>query len=327
MGKLYVTITIDTENSQGAIISGRWTKDTMLGFCQGKNYGIRYILKMFEQYNISATWYLSIFEKSIFGEKLIADICNLLMDHNQDIQLHTHPVWLMDSQGKKRINMYQYSLEDQIYMMDKGIQDIYKLTGRKPIAHRAGGYGVNRDTFTAMKECGIKIDSSIFYQNPNCKVNTRRGRNGIYEFMDLVEFPISVYELHTDYLIPYKKDCRSIQKIDINFSREDEIINSYKQALKHGGGYLNLFMHSGSFYRFFGKEVKSINDVTHKNDIVVERFHNVMRYINNTPDIEVITVPELYEKVLRQEVSKRDYLPVLQQKYFSRMGKKSYEKK
>lgn len=312
MNKLYVTITIDTENSQAAIINEKWTRDTMLGACQGKNWGIPYILKMFEYYNISATWYLSIFEKYIFGENLMEAICRLLKKHNQDIQLHIHPVWLMDKEEKKKVYMHQYTLEEQIYMIKKGIEDIYKLTGEKPIAHRAGGYGVNRDTFTAMKECGIKIDSSILYRNRDCKVQTSGIKNRVSNFMGITEIPVSVYKEQLNYpLAKWRNDSR-IRKIDINWMEADEITGIFKDELRHGGGYLNLFMHSGSFYRFYaGKGLNSIEDVVNKNEVAVSRFCKVMQYIKKMSNIEIVTVPQLYQKFIMGELPTREYIPEL----------------
>ena len=310
MNKLYITITIDTENSQSAVIDGKWAKDTMIGYCRGKNWGIRYIIKLFKQYNVVATWYLSIFEKYLFNEKLMADICELLMECKQDIQLHTHPIWLMDPIEKKRVNMYQYSLEEQVYIIEKGIQDLYKLTGKKPIAHRAGGYGVNRDTFIAMKECGIKVDSSIFYKNTNCKVQASGIKNKIADFMGITEIPVSIYRRQFKYPFSKWKDYNCLNKIDINWVESDEVIKIFKDEMKHGGGYLNLFMHSGSFYKFYdGHGLNTIEDVANKNDIVVQRFHKVMQYINKTPDIKIVTVPELYEKYTKGELEKRNYVP------------------
>lgn len=311
MGKLYVTITIDTENSQGAIISGKWTKDTMLGFCRGKNWGIRYILKMLAYYNVQATWYLSIFEECIFGKKLMAEICDLLKKHNQDIQLHTHPVWLMDNEERKRVHMHQYALDEQIYIIDKGIKDIYELTGERPIAHRAGGYGVNRDTFKAMKECGIKIDSSIFYKERDCKVQTSGIKNKVADFMGITEMPVSIYKKHINHLCKME-NFSSTSKIDINWTNADEIINIFKDGMKNGCGYLNLFMHSGSFYGFYrGQGLNSIEDVANRNDDAARKFHKVMRYIMKTPEIEVVTVPKLYGKYIENELPKIDYVPEL----------------
>lgn len=310
MNKLYVTLTIDTENSQRAITSGKWVKDTMIEFCQGKNWGIRYILKMLKYYNFTATWYLSIFEKYLFGEKLMASICDLLMTHNQDIQLHTHPVWLMDPIEMKRVYMHQYSVDEQIYLINKGIEDIYSLTGKKPIAHRAGGYGVNKDTFIALNQCGLKVDASIFYKNKVCKIHTSGIINKISDYMGVIEVPVSVCKRSEIYPFLKWKNTDKIEKIDINRMTGKEIIHVFKDMLRHGGGYLNLFMHSGSFYRFFeGSGLNTVEDVINRNDMAVRRFREVMQYINGSSNIEIVTVSKLYEKIISGDMMNSEYIP------------------
>lgn len=172
MNKLYVTITIDTENPQTLYVANTCKTDTLLNSNNEKNYGMKYILSAFKNYGIHATWYLNIYEKYLMGEKLMAKVCNTLLKNEQDVQLHTHPVWLMDPEERKRIYMSQYSLEEQIYIIEKGIEDIYKLTGTAPIAHRGGAYGINKNTLQALSATKMKIDSSLFYKNPNCKISS-----------------------------------------------------------------------------------------------------------------------------------------------------------
>ena len=36
------------------------------------------------------------------------------------------------------------------------------------IAHRSGGYSINENTMKALKNVGIKIDSSMQFLHPNC---------------------------------------------------------------------------------------------------------------------------------------------------------------
>ena len=171
MDKLYVTITIDTENPQIPFMANTCRTDTLLHSDRKRNYGIQYILSVFKEYGIHATWYLNIYEKYLLGEKLLADVCDILLKNGQDIQLHTHPVWLMDRDERKRIYMKQYSFEEQVYIIEKGIEDLQNITGKRPIAHRGGAYGIDRNTLLALNTANMKIDSSVFYKNSNCEVS------------------------------------------------------------------------------------------------------------------------------------------------------------
>ena len=308
MDKLNVTITIDTENPQIPFVANTCRTDTLLNSNGKRNYGLRYIVSAFKQYGIHATWYLNIYEKYLMGEKLLADVCHILLKNGQDIQLHTHPVWLMDRNEKKRVYMNQYSLDEQIYIMEKGIEDIQNVTGKKPIAHRGGGYGINMATLQALRETEIKIDSSVFYKYSNCKV-TGKYKNRIHELNGILEYPVSVYKIKTDYVIPCKSANNQIQKLDINYSTADEIKKVCEQNIAQHHAYTNIFMHSFSLYKFFMTGVYRERSLFEPDKDTIRKFHNVMNYLAGNPKIEVVTVSQLYKKLQNVEISSGDYMP------------------
>lgn len=312
MDKLFVTITIDTENPQIPFVANICREDTLLNSGRSKNYGIPYILSVFKEYGIYATWYLNIYEKYLMGEKLMAEVCDALLRNGQDIQLHTHPVWLMDRSERKRICMNQYSLDEQIYIIEKGIEDIEKITGKKPIAHRAGAYGINKNTLLALNTTEMKIDSSVFYKNPNCKIYGRY-KNRIHELYGITEYPVSVYKIKTNYIFSCKSARDQIQKLDINYSSADEIKKVCEQNIMERCSYTNIFMHSFSLYKFFMAGISQLGNKSlfEPEKATVRRFHKVMRYLAENPKIEVVTVSQLYEKLQNAEVSSKDYMPTV----------------
>lgn len=310
MNKLYITITVDTENPQIPYVAGTCRTDTLLNSDKKRNYGIKYILHFFKEYGIRATWYLNIYEKYLMGEKLLADVCDILLKNGQDIQLHTHPVWLMDPYERKRVYMSQYSLDEQVYIIERGIEDIQKLTGKKPIAHRGGGYGIDKNTLLALNMAKMKIDSSMFYKNSNCKISGRY-KNRVHELYGITEYPVSVYKIKTNHIISCKSPRDQIQKLDINYSSADEIKKVCEQNIMEYRSYTNIFMHSFSMYKFFmdGISQGGNKSLFEPEKATVRRFHKVMRYLAENPKIEVVTVSQLYEKLQNAEVSSKDYMP------------------
>ncbi|EPS52535.1 hypothetical protein CFSAN002368_07690 [Clostridium botulinum A1 str. CFSAN002368] len=113
-----------------------------------------YILNVYE----SKKW-----EKEGFGR-----ICDNICKRGFDVQLHTHPYWMYDV---NREHMHEYSLEEQKTIIKDGIQLLSYYTNEKPVAHRAGAYGANKDTIEALRQNGVKYDFSMFYGHPNCKIN------------------------------------------------------------------------------------------------------------------------------------------------------------
>lgn len=308
MDKLYVTITIDTENPQIPFVAGTCRTDTLLNSDMEKNYGIKYILSAFREYGIYATWYLNVYEKYLMGEKLMAGVCDILLKNGQDIQLHTHPVWLMDPDARKRTYMNQYSLDEQIYIIGKGAEDIRKLTGKRPIAHRGGAYGIDKNTLSALHMENIKTDSSVFYKNANCKVFSPY-KNSIHELWDIMEFPVSVYKIKTDYIFPYKPGSSRILKTDINYSTADEIKCVCERNIAEHCIYTNIFMHSFSFYKFFYNGINPGVSLFKPDKNTIKRFHDVMRYLCDNPYIEIVTVSQLYEKLQNNKTLPKDYMP------------------
>lgn len=311
MNKLYITITIDTENPQIPYVAGTCKTDTLLNSNMKKNYGIKYIVSAFKEYGIQATWYLNIYEKYFMGERLLADVCDILMKNGQDIQLHTHPVWLMDPKERKRIYMNQYSFDEQLYIIEKGVEDIFKLTGKNPIAHRGGAYGIDKNTLLALNVAKIKIDSTLFYKNSNCKVSSVY-KNAIHKLHGITEFPVSVYKIETNYINPYKTNNNRIEKVDINYSTTSDIKNVCESNIKKHNIYTNIFMHSFSFYRFFYDEIKPGVSLFKSDKNTLKRFHDIMSYLCNNSKIEIVTVSQLYEKLRNIRMSSNDYMPKLE---------------
>ena len=166
MNKLYLTITVDTESPQTPLLE-RGDVHNLAWIAREYKLGVPQIIKILKKSGIRATFFLNVFEKCIWGEKSLKEVAKAISETNNDVQLHTHPAWCFD---RTRPHMWQYSLAEQMEILKIGIELLKKWTGKYPIAHRAGAYGINKNTFVALKQAGIRVDSSNFYEHPNCKV-------------------------------------------------------------------------------------------------------------------------------------------------------------
>jgi hypothetical protein len=98
----------------------------------------------------------------------------LIRDAGQEIQLHLHPEWtdeiepppLPEPTGKRQ-HLRNYSLEEQIVLLGLGARLLEDAGAPKPTAFRAGNFGANRDTFTALGANGIRYDSSVNATKPD----------------------------------------------------------------------------------------------------------------------------------------------------------------
>lgn len=310
MKKLFVTITIDTENPQNALVKNVYHADTLL-LPKTHNYGTRFLLKLFEHYDVHASWFLDIYEEYLFGDKYLGRLCELLRIYKQDIQLHTHPVWLMDRENRKKVFMNQYTLEEQIHILETGGQEIYRLSGIWPSAHRGGAYGVDANTLRALEATPIKVDSSLYKQSANCKIRSKYN-NCIHNIGNIMEMPVSVYEV-SNYYIDFCKNHSYCIKSDINYSSLRELILCCEKMIKNNGKYLNIFMHSFSLYEFFKTDITSSEVNFTPEQRVIKRLVRFLEYACNKPEIEIVTIRELERKIRHKEVEldTKDYMPVI----------------
>lgn len=77
-------------------------------------------------------------------------------DRGHDVELHWHPL-LKNKDYFHSESIPELSLYEQITMLNKGTQFIEGITGRRPIAFRAGALRINDSTLDALNECGFYL--------------------------------------------------------------------------------------------------------------------------------------------------------------------------
>ena len=277
MSNTKIIITIDTEVGEKA----KFVKDGFEKFVMGKigneYYGVPKIVEILDEFGFKAEFFVDIYEYKFFGEGKYKNLCKTLHENGHGVQLHTHPSYAYDIH---RINMYEYSLEEQIKIVAEGKELIKKWTGEYPVAHRAGNYGANNDTLTALKENNIKIDSSFFNRQKNCKIQLSTVNNPIF-YNGVLEVPITVIKRHPKLLgipIPIKTNWA---KLDINWLNYQELKKAIL-SLSYKCNCIVCFLHSSSFIL----RDDSLVDVAGINYRDLKRFIQFIRFIyDNSYDV------------------------------------------
>jgi len=295
-----VIFTIDAEGVHG---KNPFEKMMYGKIKSNEEYGAIYLAKIFKKFNISATFFVDIYEKYLFGEEPLKKICSQLIELEQDVQLHTHPSWRDDPTDfdfirelkRKKCGypqtkdfMYKSSLNEQIEILEEGISDLQKWIGKKPVAHRAGGYGVNFDTFKALSKVGIKIDSSMFYKHPNCKYYTNMNSLSIIE--NVLELPISCAEFKENlnffgFNYANRKEIRRITLDDLELRWVYNLINEMKNV---NNLIIVIFFHSYSMLKIdksfshFSANIKKIN-----------LLKDLLNNLSNDLDIEFLSMNDV----------------------------------
>ena len=285
-----ILITIDNEIGE----RGKYHPDAFETFIEGKvdgkEVGYKFIMDILDKYNAKGEFFVDVYPYKQIGEEKFANLCKNIVKRGYRVQLHTHPSMAFD---RERIHMHQYSLKEQIEILELGKEKIKEWTGNYPIAHRAGGYGINEDTFEALSQVGILHDSSYFYGHKNCKFPCDV-KNKPFRVGEVTEIPITVFKrvvnrkflnrniLHREHFqkldLRYGATVREIKKV-VNDSDENAIII--------------LFLHSFNFlnlpYNFRRKEYGTIS----VNDGMIKDFEELLKWISQPKNCRVTTIDRL----------------------------------
>ena len=160
-----VLISVDTEGPAGELpvermIYGK-TED-------GKEYGIRFLMDLFERYNIKALFFVDIPEIVDHGEDKIAQIIRDISDRGHDVGVHVHPDHMADI---KRRYLWEYTREEQYEIIARCTDFYAKVLHKAPKSFRAGRYGANNDTLEILDLLGYLYDMSEFYASRYCKID------------------------------------------------------------------------------------------------------------------------------------------------------------
>jgi peptidoglycan/xylan/chitin deacetylase (PgdA/CDA1 family) len=202
---LNVLITVDVENPQTDYRNGLVVSNLIDPLIDNESCGTSKLAEIFERNSVKGVFFVNTSEKYIFDDSIYRSLCSYLHARGHEIGIHSHPEWIADD---GRIHMWQFSYAEQLSMLSEMKHDITHWTGEAPISHRAGAYGINYDTLKALDELNIKVDSSVFAEHKNCKVQL--SYNKLVKAKNLLEVPVTGFH-------KIKRLC--IGKVKIPFMR------------------------------------------------------------------------------------------------------------
>jgi hypothetical protein len=309
--------TIDAEGVHG----DRPFEQFMLGEVgESVTWGIELQAKIFKSYGVQATFFLDVYEHSFYGQDAMKKVVETLLKYDQDVQLHTHPGWFEDPRDFKHVTkmrrekscfdykrpwMWCYSLNEQIEILEHGIDCLKRWGAGMPVAHRAGAYGINKDTISALKKVGIPIDSSMFWGHKNCKEIW--GKNQLISKDGVFEIPVTGYlKSETLTLGPIKinryKD--RFVKTDIDSCPIQDLIWFSNQVSLNDHAVMNFFMHSYSMLSFDGRFKKIKKNVDKR--AALEMF---LQHVCKTKSLKICSMKAFAEEHLATWKDTSDFLP------------------
>lgn len=269
MKPVYVSVTVDVESPQTPLFERRLQDDGI--WCNG--HGLELLLTIFERHGVVGSLFTNVYEWSVWGREEMRRVLTAIHGRGHQAELHTHPIWLDEL---RRENMNQFSLQEQLAIIKEGAAFIQDAVGRRPLAHRAGAYGFNRDTLKACAQAGLQYDSSNYFGHPNCQAIVTQ--NKLVRAEGIIEAPVT-------FLV---RDNQPI-KTDTNWISPEELAG-FVAGLKERPGlnFLNLFMHSYSLMSTPDNFATLM-----PNPAAVERLERMLALLAADPDCVFTPIAEL----------------------------------
>lgn len=235
-------VTVDVED----FFEPRPPIDTYRGRSAGRDHATPRIMDILERHGGRGTFFVDVQNRRTVSEELVAGLTREIAERGHEVGLHTHPAF---PEGKRGYGMAQtmktLSLEEQRLFISEGAALIEAWTGRRPVSHRAGGYGANYDTLAALEQNGIEIDSSVFYGYPYCGLNhPPLTVNAVVRHGDVLEVPVTV--TNCDLALGPARLLSLTKKLDPDWCSPGELRRQIDAVLASGQDIIVLFLHSYS---------------------------------------------------------------------------------
>lgn len=295
-----VFITFDVECSMGGAwgdprlkpvppsraVWGEYARGTM---------GIPLIVETLERNGLAATFFVEAFieEQGYPGEA--ERICEYLLDHGQDAQLHIHPNH--KHYGLKQLGRpYPFTdyfadlgPEEQLALLQEGSDRVERWTGRRPVAFRAGNMGASEGTLVQLQRSGIPLDSSytFAYVGRQCRFSPQEPYNGSKWYGGVLELPLSGFYQPR---LPGLRPAKPLNLSGISFQEGRDAIRSICGA----GAEAVMILHSFSLFK-----VRDVQYGGGKLDrVVTARFRRLCRWLaRRTEQFPARTFAQLAEAI------------------------------
>ena len=304
-----VLITVDTECSLG----GAWrgpdfvpvgADRAVLGKVGNTSYGTPLIMDILETNGLRGVFFLEMFAGRVVDELQLWDAYRSIVQRGHDVQLHLHPVYRyfhLVQQGlmareqlpENMDAIGSHGQEQQVAFLEEGREIFEKVTGKTPVAFRAGSYAASLDTLRALHKVGIRYDSSFnaAYIGNCCLFHPRSSPNNPWRHDDVVEVPITNFRTGL-------WGFRGLKPFEVGSVSWQEMLTVLQDAERLGLNTVTAILHSFSFVKPADVQFRDLRP----DRLVIARFKKLCRYLRDHSDrFRVTTFSDL--KVGEQEFS------------------------
>ena len=186
-------------------------------------YALRYQLQQLQEHGLHGVFFVEPLFATRFGIDPLTEIIGLIREYGQEVQEHLHTEWVCESRHPlialaqpRRQFLHQFTLEEQITLINAGKELIAQAGGGVVNAFRAGSFGLNLDTLRALAACDMHIDSSYNSSMLGPESGVLPGQNlfDVVECEGVFEYPVSVYNDGTSKLRHLQLGACSNQELE-----------------------------------------------------------------------------------------------------------------
>jgi len=295
-----VYITVDVECSMG----GAWQNlalrpvppaRAMMGEYGGQPLGVPRIAAILQAHGLTASFFIETFAEEQGNPGETKRVCEYLLKHGQDIQLHIHP-WHR-FYGLRRGGIpapltdafADLTAEQQAELLGLGSERIAAWTGTRPIAFRAGNMAASEASLEQLAGAGILIDSSYTfpYAGGQCRFGPRDPYNGSRWYGEVLELALSGFCLPK---VPWDAPAKPLDLVGVSFEECREAIRQVCGA----GADACLILHSFSLFKVRNVQYGG----GRPNRIVTRRFRRLCEWLAaHAEEFPVYTFSQLAQAI------------------------------
>jgi peptidoglycan/xylan/chitin deacetylase (PgdA/CDA1 family) len=160
-----VLLSIDTELTWRAHRAGASWRENYARSIEPAGVGIGYQLDVLKRHGLKACFFVDPMPALLFGLAPVRAIIETIRAGGQEIQLHCHPMWA-DADRRRDPTDVRFELTrcideaEQLRMIEVSRELLRQAGATDPIAFRAGSFGADALTLSAVRRAGFRIDSS-----------------------------------------------------------------------------------------------------------------------------------------------------------------------
>src|SRR5215470_8393719 len=272
-----------------------------------KPKGLPYQLATLRRYGLQATYFVDPLFSCCLGASVLSDVVDTIAVAGQEIGLHLHPEWLTDPrcQGLPKFAgplLHEYTEVAQRSLIKTGLQLLAEAGAPDIRVFRAGSWGANLVTLSALASTGIRFDTSL-------NAYTRESFPDLVSRGDLVQpcFIEGIWEFPVTFFID--RPPRGKRPLHVTACTFAELRLALEHAYTRGWFAVVIVLHSFEFVR-----VAALDRVDARvgiQRILVQRFERLCRYLSLNRDrfatscfrdLGVIETPPVDEHPARSNV-------------------------